>query len=217
MAGDLHYGALILAAGESTRMGTDKALLPWPLPVTEADAGVPPTLLAAAILALRPLAREVFIVAGRNAAELTAVVTACEARLVVNEAPWRGQFSSLQTGLRKLVEFGCEAAFITPVDCPPLGGASLGLLRQGFESAVERGAWAVVPENNGRHGHPLVASWELMEAFLAEPETSNAREVLHAHPHWLKAVSVPERLTKAGLNTPEEYVAFSVENTQPIR
>jgi molybdopterin-guanine dinucleotide biosynthesis protein A len=53
---------LILAAGASSRMGTDKALLPWPAINTTSD-----TLLSTAIATLKPFTREVIVVAGRNA------------------------------------------------------------------------------------------------------------------------------------------------------
>ena len=61
------------------------------------------TLLAAAILALRPLTRAVIVVAGENAESLAPIVDANGAFLVRNPNPERGQFSSLQTGLRGLL------------------------------------------------------------------------------------------------------------------
>ena len=56
---------------------------------------------------------------------------------------------------------------------------SLALLSASFERALARGLWAVAPENNGEHGHPLLVNREMIDAFLAAPVTSNAREVLH--------------------------------------
>lgn len=203
MSGSPKLCAVVLAAGASSRMGRDKALLPWP---PSSQTG---TLLSAAICALRPFAQIVFVVAGHNEAVLAPVANARGAILVRNPAPERGQFSSLQAGLREALAFGCDAVMITPVDCPPLSASSLELLRAGFESAVVRGLWAVAPENGGRHGHPLLASRELIDVFLAAPATENARELLHAHAQRVGYIPVSDALVKAGLNTPEDYAALA--------
>ncbi len=195
---------LILAAGESSRMGTDKALLPWP-PGATALPGQ--TLLSAATLALQPHTRAVVVVAGKNSARIAPVIDACGALMARNPAPERGQFSSLQTGLHELLARGYEAAMITPVDCPPLSAESLALLSASFERALARGLWAVAPENHGKHGHPLLVNREMIDALLSAPVTSNAREVLHAHAERIEYVPVPDRLARAGLNTPEDYAA----------
>ena len=200
---------VILAAGKSSRMGTDKALLRWPPAARDAEASSGQTLLSAAIAALRTQADAVIVVAGRNAAELAPVVAACGAVMVVNSDPERGQFSSLQTGLREAVNRGFETAMITPVDCPPLTAATLEILRAGFERALAAGKWAVEPENNGAHGHPLVAGHSLIDAFLSAPATANAREVKGAHQEAIEYVAVPEPLISMDLNTPEEYEALA--------
>jgi len=203
---------LILAAGESSRMGSDKALLPWP-PQTETEAAAArQTLLSAAILALRPMTRAVVVVVGANQDRVAPIIEANGAFFARNPAPERGQFSSLQVGLREVAAHGCDAVMITPVDCPPLRAESLTLLCAAFEHALARGLWAVAPENRGKHGHPLLAGRELIDAFLAAPATSNARAVLHAHAQRIEYVPVPDALQKAGLNTPEDYAAMGAKN-----
>jgi molybdenum cofactor cytidylyltransferase len=200
---------LILAAGESSRMGTDKALLPWPPQPPGAATPSDQTLLSVAILALQPITCTVVVVAGRNEDRISPIIEANRALLVLNPAPERGQFSSLQIGLREVLARGCDAVMFTPVDCPPLSAGSLDLLRAEFDRALARGRWAVAPENNGKHGHPLIANRELIGAFLAAPVTSNAREVLHTHAERIKYVAVPDALAKAGLNTPADYAAVA--------
>jgi CTP:molybdopterin cytidylyltransferase MocA len=76
-----------------------------------------------------------------------------------------------------------------------------------FLGALTAGFWAVAPEHDGKHGHPLLANRDLIDAFLKADITGNAREVLHAHASRVVYVPVPEPLTKAGLNTPEDYAA----------
>ncbi|MGH9590549.1 MAG: nucleotidyltransferase family protein [Terracidiphilus sp.] len=200
---------VILAAGRSSRMGRDKALLPWP-PSTRPGCSLPaPTLLSAAISVLKMHTDAVIVVAGRNAAALAPVVSVCGAKLVVNPDPDRGQFSSLQTGLREAVNQGCDAAMIMPVDCPPLPKATLKRLRTEFERAIAAGKWGVAPENNGRHGHPLVAGRALIDAFLTAPVSSNAREVKRAHAESIEYLAVAEPGIGVDLNTPQDYKAVS--------
>ncbi len=207
-----HLCGLILAAGQSSRMGTDKALLPWPPSAPGTTTPSAQTLLSAAILALQPFTRAVIVVAGKNSDCIAPIIDACGAISVHNPDPERGQFSSLQIGLGEILASGCDTAMITPVDCPPLAPSSLALLSASFERTLARGLWAAVPENNGEHGHPLLVNREMIDAFLAAPVTSNAREVLHAQAHRIEYVSVPDTLAKAGLNTPREYAAMAAKN-----
>lgn len=205
----LQLAGLVLAAGDSTRMGTDKAMLPWPPPPPSASDPPPRTLLSAALLAFDPFTRFNVVVAGRNADAIATMVGGCGAYLVRNPAPENGQFSSLQIGLRDLLHRGCNAAIVTPVDCPPLSASSLQRLHQAFLGALAAGSWAVAPEHDGKHGHPLLASRELIDAFLNAPITGNAREVIHAHASRIAYVPVPESLAKAGLNTPQDYASVA--------
>lgn len=193
--------AVILAAGASSRMGRDKALLPWP-PGSKTG-----NLLSAAILALEPFAGVVIVVAGNNEANLAPIAESHGAIVVRNPAPERGQFSSMQVGLQAAMDRNCEAAMITPVDCPPLSAVSLEKLCAAYAQARTRGAWAVAPENHGRRGHPLIAGRDLITALLSAPLTSNAREVNSAHADRFEYVAVPDPLLAKDLNTPEQYSA----------
>jgi molybdenum cofactor cytidylyltransferase len=211
------YGlcGVILAAGESSRMGTDKALLPWP-PPAPGTASSRHTLLSAAILAFEPHTRAVVVVAGKNADSLATIVGACGAYMIHNPNPGRGQFSSLQIGLQAVLEHNCDSAIITPVDCPPLAPASLTLLRESFQRAVEHKLWAVAPENNGRHGHPLLIGHDFIRAFIDAPVDENARDILHAHSHRVAYVPVPDDLSRADMDTPEEYAAYTGDPSREV-
>jgi len=200
------FAGVILAAGESSRMGSDKALLPWPPQIT----GQPPskdTFLSAAIGSLTLSTDFVVVVAGKNVAALAPVVYASGAQIVANPDPSRGQFSSLQVGLREVLNRGRDAAVIMLVDRPPVSRATIGILRATFEAAPPN-IWAVVPEFSGKHGHPFLAGRELIEAFLQAPATASARDIEHRHQDRIQYIGVDDPFVAADINTPEEYAAL---------
>ena len=202
------FGGVILAAGESSRMGTDKALLRWP-PSPAGETGSE-TFLSAAIRSLSLATDFVLVVAGKNEQSLAPVVYANGASVVINPQPERGQFSSLQVGLREVLNRGRDTAVITLVDRPPATAATILTLRAAYESA-DRKIWAVVPEFSGKHGHPFIAGRELMEAFLHAPATSSARDIEHQHHENVLYVAVDDPLVTANVDTPADYAALSAQ------
>ena len=201
------FGGVILAAGESSRMGTDKALLPWP-PSVEGQLPSKETFLSAAIRSLSPSSDFVLIVAGNNESTLGATVYAAGASIVTNPDPARGQFSSLQVGLQEVLNRGRDAAIITLVDRPPVMAATVQSLREAFESA-EMNIWGVVPEFQGRHGHPYIVGRDMIGKLLQAPVTGNAREVEHANQDRILYVAVDDPNVALNINTPEEYAALA--------
>jgi molybdenum cofactor cytidylyltransferase len=200
------FAGVILAAGESSRMGTDKALLPWP-PQAAGQAPSKETFLSAAIRSLTLATDFILIVAGKNEADLAPIAYANGASLVTNPDPSRGQFSSLQIGLHEVLNRGRDAAVITLVDRPPLISATVQLLRDAFESAAQN-IWAVVPEVSGKHGHPYLVGRELIEVFLQAPATASANEVQHRYQEHILYVAVNDPFVAMNINTPEDYAAL---------
>jgi molybdenum cofactor cytidylyltransferase len=188
------FAGVILAAGASSRMGREKALLPW------RDG----TFLSAAIRALQPATELVIVVAGANAANLEPIVDANAAFLAVNPDPQQGQFSSLQTGLRDVLNRGRDAAILTLVDRPPAEVETIQQLKAAFLSADDQ-IWAIVPEYGGKHGHPIVIGREMIEIFLRAPVHSSAREIEHANQSHIRYVAVGDPLVTANVDTPEDF------------
>jgi molybdenum cofactor cytidylyltransferase len=188
------FAGVILAAGESSRMGQDKALLPWH----------GETFLEAHIDALKMHTDFVLVVAGRNSAVLQPIVDGRAAFLAVNPRPEMGQLSSLQIGLQEVLNRGRDTAIIALVDRPPARPDTIDRLRQDFEQAPFR-VWAIVPEYAGSHGHPIVAGREMITAFLQAAGTATARDVEHANQQHISYVNVDDPLTVANINTPEDY------------
>jgi molybdenum cofactor cytidylyltransferase len=188
------FAGVILAAGASSRMGREKALLPW------RDS----TFLSAAIRALQPATELVIVVAGANAVNLQPIADANAAFLTVNPDPQQGQFSSLQTGMREVLNRGRDAAILTLVDRPPAEVETIQQLKAVFLGADDQ-TWAVVPEYAGKHGHPIVIGREMIEIFLRAPVHSSAREIEHANQSHIRYVAVNDPLVTANVDTPEDF------------
>ncbi|HET9181619.1 MAG TPA: nucleotidyltransferase family protein [Candidatus Angelobacter sp.] len=188
------FAGVILAAGASSRMGRDKALLPW-------QGG---TFLSAAIQALQRETDFVIVIAGQNASTLEPVIYANAAFLVVNPHPELGQMSSLQRGLEEVLNRGRDAAVITLVDRPAPSPQTIRRIKEAFLAAGDN-FWAAVPDYSGKHGHPIVVSREMIEAFLRVPATSSARDVEHAHQQHMLYVSVDDPMVAINVNTEEDY------------
>jgi molybdenum cofactor cytidylyltransferase len=195
------FAGVILAAGSSSRMGRDKALLPW------RDG----TFLSAAIRALQPATELVIVVAGANAPVLEPVANAQAAFMVVNPDPQRGQFSSLQVGLQEVLNRGRDAAIVTLVDRPAAEIETVQQIKTAF-LANEEQIWTVVPEYGGKHGHPIVIGREMIEAFLRAPAIGTARDVEHANQKHIRYLPVNDPLVVANVDTPEDFEKLRLGN-----
>jgi molybdenum cofactor cytidylyltransferase len=152
---------VILAAGESKRMGFPKALLRW-----EEE-----TYLDRQIRLFGEVCNEVVVVLRPGAVE---TLVECRrlgaARVVLNADAGRGQFSSLQTGLA--ATDAADAVLFSPVDYAHVEAATVRLVASGGAAMVFQ------PSFGGRHGHPVWVRRPVVEALLAEPVTSSARDVV---------------------------------------
>src|SRR5947207_3266701 len=196
---------IVLAAGESTRMGRDKALLPWP-PNESGNAPIG-TLLSAGIHSLSNFCELVIVVCGKNEPALQPVIYGCGAYLTQNPNPDLGQFSSLQIGLHEVLNQGRDNAMVTLVDRPPPQAHTLESLASAFNGR-DHGVWSVVPEYQGKHGHPILIGREMIEAFLKAPSTTTARDVEHANQKRIVYLPVNDPFVVANIDTPEQYASL---------
>ena len=113
------------------------------------------------------------------------------------------------------MDLGRDAAMITLVDRPPASATALARLRAAFEDATSE-IWAVVPEYDGRHGHPFLAGREMIEVFLKAPATATARDVEHQHQQHVQYVPVDDPHVAMNVNTPEDYAALLNPQTEII-
>jgi molybdenum cofactor cytidylyltransferase len=150
----------------------------------------------------------IFVVVGKNADAIAPIVYATGVSLVVNPTPERGQFSSLQVGLKEVLNHGRDAAMVTLVDRPPASDVTAQRLAAAFASR-KPGKWAVIPQYGEKHGHPIVIAREMIEAFLRAAATSNARDVEHQNQSHIEYVMVDDPNVTLNVDTPEDYARLT--------
>ena len=184
----MNAAGLILAAGESRRMGSPKALLRY------RDATFLDTLTGL----FASLCSPVIVVLGAAAGEIQAGARR-PATFVRNPQYLRGQTSSMQCGLRAVPPEAAGVLF-TLVDHPAVAAATLGRLLEC--NGPER---LRIPRYQGRKGHPIWFSRDLTDEFLALPEDGAARDVVRAHAAETRFLDLDDAGIVADIDNPEEY------------
>ena len=185
--------AILLAAGESTRMGRLKQLLPW--------EGMP--LLAWQVARLREGGAEnVTVVLGHAAEEIGPAVPE-NAAVVVNAAYRQGRATSLRCGAAATPD-AAEAILILSVDQPRPAWLSKRLIehwRQSHELIVS-------PRFSSGYGHPILVDSSLLpELRLVDDATLGLRAVIDRHVERAEAMPVANDAVNVDLNEPADYDA----------
>jgi molybdenum cofactor cytidylyltransferase len=177
---------LILAAGESRRMGYPKALLAY------RDESFLDTLIGL----LARFCSPVIVVLGAEAERIQAAVRR-PATFVRNEDYMRGMTSSLQCGLRA-VPADTSGVLFTLVDHPAVAASTIEVLAAGA-------ARVRVPRYQGKKGHPIWFARDLIGEFLALGDDGAARDVVRAHADETEFVDVDDPGVVADVDDPTAY------------
>ena len=186
--------AVLLAAGESTRMGAPKPLLPW--------EGVTLVEYQAASL-LEGGADEVYVVTGAAGDEVARRVYGDRVHRVHNPYYVQGKTTSVRAGVQAV---------------PPQAGAIVALavdqprpawvVRRVIDSHLAAGAKVTSPRFRDRGGHPLVFDVSLRQELLSiTEENEGIREVMRRYESEMNRVEFDTGIVRLDLNTPEVYRA----------
>jgi molybdenum cofactor cytidylyltransferase len=189
----VNVAGLILAAGESRRMGFPKALLQY-----RGDTFLD-TLIGLFAVPCRP----VIVVLGSGAGDIRARV-ARPATFAVNLRWPLGQTSSMQCGLRE-VPADAAGVLFTLVDHPAVSPATIDALLEGGAWLADRQPLVRVPCFGSRRGHPIWFSRELIPEFLSLPETGAARDVVRSHAAETEFLDVDDPGILADIDDAEAY------------
>ena len=184
---------LILAAGASSRMGEDKALLPW--------AGR--TFLEHLLTALKnSQVGLVRVVLGANAAAVQERIRFDTGEVVVNQDWEKGQLSSLLAALDTLPPQMVDAAVVCLVDHPAVSSRLIQALIEKFDETRKP---VVLPTYHGRRGHPVLFAASLFDELRAAPPDVGARYVVRQHAADVLEVPSAEEGILLNINDPTAY------------
>ena len=192
--------AVVLAGGDSTRMGSPKALLPAPdgqpfvVRIVRAftDAGVSTPIVVTGS-------------AHEAIAEALGVAFPGAAMAVRNPDPSRGQLSSLWTGMDVVVQEETAALLVTLVDVPMLSAATISVVVEAWRRSR---APIVRPAVGPRHGHPVLFDRSLFSELRQAPLGAGAKAVVRRHEARILHVVPPDEGCLRDVDTPEDYQAL---------
>ena len=185
--------AILLAAGESTRMGRPKPLLPWD-GTTLVQAQVA-SLLAGGV-------DEVFVVTGKSDLAVAPIVERLDhAHRVHNPDFAEGKTTSLRAGIAALPA-NVKAIVLLAVDQP----RPAWVVKRVLDSHMASHAPLTSPRFEGHGGHPLVFDGSLRDELgSVTEENEGIREVFGHHETKMNSVEFTSAIVRLDINTPEAY------------
>ncbi|HEV2169749.1 MAG TPA: nucleotidyltransferase family protein [Candidatus Binatus sp.] len=182
---------ILLAAGESRRMGFPKPLL--------TIAGE--TFIARLSRSMLEVVSRLVIVLGAHADRIRpAVPNDARIAVVVNQSWQSGQLSSLKTGLRAINQKS-KAVLVHLIDHPTVTAETFRKLADVYCSGEHK---IVIARSGARRGHPVIFAREVFAELNAAPEDQGARVVVNADPSRVVYVDVDDPGVTLDLDTPED-------------
>ncbi len=208
------FGAIILAAGKSSRMGDFKPLLH--VAGRTAIEGLIESAKAAGL-------KDIIVVTGHNREALAEVIDNLRVREVFNSGYEGGMFTSIKAGLATARESDCvgnpaESAIsprlgwlIIPVDCPLI---SVRVMREVMSAVMEDAELAgdesrenkfAAATYEGKKGHPLFVPAEYIEEICAYEGPGGLKTITDKYADNFIRVPVDEEGCILDMDTPEGY------------
>ncbi len=197
--------AILLAAGESRRMG-------YPKPLLRLGSR---TFIEVLVAAMLPSVARLIVVVGAHAGAVRGAISFDPRVAVVENSDYlRGQLSSIKVGLAH-VRPDAAGVLIHLADHPMVTADTFAAVIDGYRRAGGRWrhAWApaarpqgciAIARYQGRRGHPVLFSRELFGELAAAPEDQGARVVVAADPARVAYVDVNDAGVVIDLDTPED-------------
>ena len=184
---------IILAAGESTRMGSPKALLK--IGEKSFVQRIVDVLIASRVI-------DMVLVLGADAKAIQTQLNWFKGKTVINEEWGKGQLSSVLAGLHAVDKEDLHGVFIWPVDRPLVSEHLIvGMLHQFWTKHKQ----IVVPVFRGQRGHPVLIGRSLFEDMEKAPKEIGARAILWNHPNDVLEYQTEEEGVVINIDSAEDY------------
>jgi molybdenum cofactor cytidylyltransferase len=185
---------ILLAAGESRRMGYPKPLLKI------GDE----TFVARLAHAMLTVVARLTVVVGAHADRVRPAIPAdSRINIAVNPDWSRGQLSSIKAGLRALSP-DASAAMVHLTDHPSVKVETFAAVLEAYRQSQKPIA---IARYDGHRGHPVLFDRSVFEELLDAPEDQGARVVVNADASRIVYVDVADPGILLDLDTPEELIA----------
>jgi CTP:molybdopterin cytidylyltransferase MocA len=182
---------VILAAGEGSRVGKNKALLE--IEGTKFIERITRSLHSAQC-------QPILVVGGADEEAVRKEAGRLAVRFVMND-DWRlGQFSSLRAGISH-VDPEAIGALVTLVDHPLVAEETYVLLLEVFRSSPGK---IIIPSHEGRRGHPVVIPARIMEEIVTSPDNWTLRNIMKKHANLIVIKEVADTHILTDIDTEEE-------------
>jgi molybdenum cofactor cytidylyltransferase len=187
------FGALLLAAGESSRFGSPKAL---------ALVQDQPCIQRLTQQLAQSLVEKIIVVLGASAHDIEPyILKHNKIDVVYNKDYKMGQTSSVQVGLRALGE-NAEGFLLLPVDYPWVLSRTVDVLIQTFREEVPA---ILIPTYQGRRGHPAIFHSRLRKDILSLNPDEGLNVFARRYPQETALREVVDQGVVATFNTEEEF------------
>jgi len=184
--------AIVLAAGQSHRMGTQKLLLPF---------GTTTVIAHIVDQLLRSIIDNVYVVVGYERNRIAKELSGRPISIVTNPDYTAGMLSSVRCGLQALPK-KCEAVLVALGDQPSITSKLVDEMVQSF-TRTNKGI--LVPLYRGKHGHPILFSELYYDEILTRYDNVGLRGLLHAHPEDIFELNVSTSAVLLDMDSPEDY------------
>jgi molybdenum cofactor cytidylyltransferase len=193
-------GAIVLAAGRSTRMGGPNKLL--------AEIGGKPLVRIVTEQTLASRAAPVIVVTGHERAKVEAALAGLRVRFAHNPDYAAGLSTSLKAGLAALPG-EVDGAIVILGDMPQVTAALIDRMLEAFDPA--RGALVVVPTIDGKRGNPVVWSRRFFSDLMALEGDVGARHLIATYADAVVEVPLEDSAALTDVDTPDALMAVKAE------
>jgi len=196
--------AIVLAAGESRRMGCQKLLLPF---------GSKTVIGHVVHELLRSDLDAVYVVVGHEGNRISEELFRNLVTVVTNPDYKLGMLSSVRCGLQAVSQH-CDKVLVALGDQPAITSELVNEMVQSFSTA-DKGI--LVPVYHGERGHPILFSTRYRDEIMTSFDDSGLRGLLQSHPDDIFELTVSIPTVLSDIDSPEDYrreLASFEENTQ---